>query len=52
MPQITLKVNVDCYGWNALAVNGFDESEVIDRMEEVAFQELKALREENGVDED
>ena len=51
MPQVTLKVNVDCYGWNALDIRGMNEGEVMEEMEQAAFDKLQTLREECGVEE-
>jgi hypothetical protein len=52
MPQVTLKVAVDSLGWNALEVRGMSESDVMDEMEQSAYERLLELREEYGVEEE
>jgi hypothetical protein len=50
MPQVTLKVAVS--GWNALEVRGMTEDEVMDEMQDAAYEKLKELTEENGLEEE
>jgi len=52
MPQVTLKVAVDSLGWKALEVRGMTESEVMEEMEQVAYERLLELREEYGVEDE
>ena len=47
MPEVTLKVEVS--DWNALDINGMTEDEVMREMEEVAYQKLRELQQENGI---
>jgi len=50
MPQVTLKVEVS--DWNALNIRGMSENEVMEEMESVAYDKLRELQDEYGIESD
>jgi len=49
MPQITLKIEVPM--WDALEVRGMTENEVMREMEHSAYDKLRELQREHGMED-